>query len=156
MRPMMAFAQGFTIRKGFKRKKRDSMDDIRPILDLIGRKKKIAYVHSVSLIHHTIHSLDHFIRKQRWATRNALENKKYGIVLRVNQLSDGQKLRIKLWPIYALTIVAPFLVSIYGLIRDRKLIWLMHPILCFLSAYASVVEILVYNTTNKAIVSRQK
>lgn len=156
VRPMLAFAQGFTIRKGFKRKKRDAMDDIRPILDLIDQKKKIAYIHSVSLFHHTIHSFDHFMRKQRWATRNAIENKKYGIVLRVNQLSEGQKLRVKLWPIYALTIVFPFFVSIYGLIRDKNALWLMHPVLCFLSAYASIIEILVYNTSNKAIVSRQK
>ncbi|MBA3723313.1 MAG: glycosyltransferase family 2 protein [Candidatus Levybacteria bacterium] len=156
VRPMMALAQGFTVRKGFKRKKSDAMDDIRPILDLLDQKKKIAYVHSVPLYHHTIHSLDHFIRKQRWATRNAIENQKYGIVLRANQLSEGQKLRIKLWPFYALTLLAPIIVSLWGLVKDKQTIWLMHPVLCFLSAYASVIEIVIYNTTSKAIVSRQK
>lgn len=155
-RPMMAFAQGFTIRKGFRRKKQDAMDDIRPILELLDKRKKIAYVHSVSLYHHTIYSLDHFIRKQRWATRNALEKKKYGIVLRANQLSESQRVRMKLWPLYAFSIIVPLLVSIFGLVRDKKIIWLAHPVLCFLSAYASVIEAVMYNTTNRAIVSRQK
>ncbi len=155
VRPMMAFAQGFTVRKGFQRKKRDAMDDINPLYDLLDQKKKIAYVHSVSLYHHTIHSLDHFMRKQRWATRNALEKKKYGIILRVERLSEQQKLKIKLWPVYSLTLVAPLLISLYGVMRDKKSIWLLHPVLCFLSAYASFVEIIVYKTTYKPIVSRQ-
>ncbi len=155
-RPMMAFAQGFTVRKGFKRKKSDAMDDIRPILDLLDQKKKIAYVHSVHLYHDTVRDFDHFFRKQRWATRNALEKKKYGIVLRASQLSQQQKLRIKLWPLYALTIIAPLVVSVYGVFRDKNPVWLMHPVLCFLSAYASIVEVILYKTTTSAIVSRQK
>lgn len=156
VRPMIALAQGFTIRKGFKRRKNDAMDDIRPVYDLLDHKKTVAYVHSISLYHHTIANLDHFIRKQRWATRNSLDNQKYGIILREKQLSGQQKLRIKIWPIYALTIVAPLLVSIWGLIRDRDPIWLFHPVLCFLSAYASVIEIIAYKTTNKPRISREQ
>lgn len=156
VRPMIAFAQGFMIRSNFRRKKRDAFDDIRPILDLLDQKKKMAYVHSVPLYHHTVHSLNHFIRKQRWATRNALERKKYGIVLRADQLSESQRQRIKLWPLYALSIVAPMAVSIHGFIRDKQKIWFFHPVACFLSAYASILEIIVYNTTHKQIVSRQK
>lgn len=155
-KPMIALAQGFTVRKGFRRKKEDQFDDINPILDLVDKEKKLAYVYSIPLYHHTVHSMDHFIRKQRWATRNALEGKKYGIASRTNRLSGSQKLKIKLWPFYALSFFIPLGVGIYGAIRDREEIWLFHPFICLISAYASILEIIVYNTTSKEIVSRQK
>ncbi len=155
-RPLIALAQGFTVRRGFRRKKSDEYDDINPILDLLDKKKKMAYVYSIPLYHHTVHSMDHFIRKQRWATRNALEKKRYGMALRSNRLSKVQKVRMKLWPFYACSFFIPLTVSLWGLIRDKQTIWLFHPIICLLSAYASILEIIVYNTTTKAIVSRQK
>jgi glycosyltransferase involved in cell wall biosynthesis len=154
--PMIALAQGFTIRKGFRRKKSQAFDDIQPVMDILRNKKKIAYIHSVPLYHHTVHSMDHFIRKQRWATRNALENRKYGVALRAKGLSAKQKMRMKLWPIYSLSFFIPFAVAIWGYIYEKKAIWLFHPFICFISAYASILEIIVYNTTSKAIVSRQK
>ncbi len=155
-RPMIALAQGFAVRQGFRRKKEDQFDDINPILDLVDKKKKLAYVYSVPLYHRTVHSMDHFIRKQRWATRNALERKKYGIASRTNRLSGSQKMKMKLWPFYAFSFFIPLTVGIYGAVTDREKIWLFHPFICFLSAYASILEIIVYNTTSKEIVSRQK
>lgn len=154
--PMIAFAQGFVIRGGYRRRKSDAFDDIRPIMDIIKKKKEIAYMYSVPLYHHTVHSMDHFFRKQRWATRNALEKKKYGIALRKQELSSAQQFRIKLWPLYALTFLPPLFVGIWNALREKQSIWLFHPIICFLSAYASVLEILLYNKSNKSPVSRQK
>ncbi len=154
-KPLIAFAQGFAIRKGFVRKKQDAFDDVRPVLDLLDQKKSIAYIHSVPLYHHTIHSLDHFIRKQRWATRNALEKKQYGITHRVVHLSKFQQLRIKIWPLYAFSIVAPLFVGIVRAIQDQELLWLLEPYMCFFSACASFLEVIVYNSTNKPSVSRQ-
>lgn len=154
--PMIAFAQGFTIRSDYRRKKEDAFDDLKPILSLLTDEKKIAYVHSVSVYHHTIRNFDHFFRKQRWATRNSLENQRYGIAYRISELSKGQKFRIGIWPLYALSVIAPLIMGIYSYIRDREPLWLFHPIICFLSAFASLTEVFIY-TINKdgKVVSRQ-
>lgn len=144
--PMISFSQGFTIRGSYKKNKRDIFDDNRPVIELIRGNKKIAYVHSVSIYHHTIKGLGHFIKKQRWATFNALERKNYGIAHRYDTLSAGQKLRMKLWPFYALSIVFPVLNSLRGLIVDRELIWLFHPLNCLYCAYANFIQLMVFIT----------
>ncbi len=156
--PLIALAQGFTIKGSYRRSKVDEFDDIQPIMRLVKglpADRQVAYVHGVSVIHHTTRGLGHFIRKTRWATRNSLSKKNYGIEYRKNTLSSQQKLRIKLWPIYAVTVFAPIVVSIYGLIRDRQSKWIYHPILCLISAFASIYEVMTYNSGNRSMVERQ-
>jgi glycosyltransferase involved in cell wall biosynthesis len=154
-RPMIAFAQGFTILNKYRRVESDSFDDIKPLLDLIDSGKQIAYVHSVSLYHHTIKNVSHFIRKQRWATQNAMENKNYGVRFRYQKLSQGQRFRMLIWPIYSLTIIGPCIRALAGLLIDREPLWLFHPLMCFLSGYASLTQIILYNKVTQKKVSRQ-
>ncbi len=154
-RPMIAFAQGFTIRKKYRRKSEDFFDDCKPIIDLIDSGKMIAYIHSISVYHNTIRDLSHFIKKQRWATQNAISKKDYGVLYRINKLTHYQQLRITFWPFYALSFIFPIFKSIYGLIQDKDPIWLFHPIACWLSAYSSISAIIHYNLTEKKYISRQ-
>lgn len=153
--PLIAFAQGFTIRSKYKRGERHSMDDIKPIMDLVERGKKIAFIHSLPVYHHTIKNLGHFIRKQRWGTRNAITNQNYGISYRAKNLSPSQKFRMKIWPFYAIIFVLPLVNSVYHLIKDKESMWIYHAPLCFISAASSLYEVLVYNMFHKEIVSRQ-
>ena len=152
---MIAFAQGFSIRGGYKRDENDTFDDFLPIIKLIENRKKIAYIHSIPLYHHTIKNLRHFIKKQRWATRNVLSNKNYGINYRLKYLTLSQKIKIKLWPFYAFSIILPVAQSLYGLSRDGEVIWLLHPVMCFVSAASSVREYFNYILNKEKIVSRQ-
>lgn len=144
--PMISFSQGFTIRGSYRRKKRDIFDDNRPVIELIKQNKKIAYIHALSIYHHTINNLAHFIKKQRWATQNALEKKNYGIAHRYSTLSEYQKRRIAVWPIYSISIIFPLIMAIRGVMRDRELLWLFHPVNCLLCAYANFVQLLVFLT----------
>ncbi len=137
-KPLIAVAQGFSVRSGFTRSRKSKFDDVLPVIELIEKKEKIAFVHSVKLYHHTIRDLRHFINKQVWATINALQRKNYGIAHRINYLSNSQQLRFKLWPFYSLTIVSPFLRALYYLLKDKEPMWIFHPFLCIISAYASV------------------
>lgn len=155
MPPMIAFAQGITVRGSYRRSKSDAFDDISPIIKLIKNKKNIAYVHAVSVMHHTTRSMEHFIRKQRWATHNALTKINYGISYRTNFLPAKNRLRMKLWPMYAFSIIGPIVISILGLFRDRNAVWLFHPIAAFLSAYASMIEFLVYTIKKQSRLNRQ-
>ncbi len=154
-KPLMALAQGFIIRSCFNRQPKDRYDDIEPIMKLITQGKYIACVHSVAVYHNTIRDLNHFMRKQRWATLNALQNKPYGIFHRLNSLSSNQRLRIKLWPVYAFSFILPLMRSLIGVIQDKECIWLFHPVNCFLSAWASLTEIISYNIRKVNSVSRQ-
>jgi len=140
--PMMSFSQGFTIRGTYKRKKKDMFDDITPVIDIIKSGKKIAYIHSISVFHDTNRDYKQFIRKQRWATENALSAKNYGIAYRAADLSLLQRMRMYVWPIYSLSIVLPTLRGLYGFLIDREKMWLFHPIECFLCGYANAVQVI--------------
>jgi glycosyltransferase involved in cell wall biosynthesis len=140
IKPVLALAQGFSIRREFIKRKIDDMDDIAPILDLIKDKKLIAYVYSISLYHHTISGIMQFIRKQRWGARNALTGEKFGINSRKNTLSNEQKLRMYLFPIYSLSFIFPCINSIIHLVKDREIMWLFHPIIVFISGASIAYE----------------
>lgn len=154
VRPLIAFAQVFVIRSNYRRNNVDAFDDITPIMRLIEQNKKIAYVHSVSVYHHTISSLSHFIKKQKWATINAISGKNYGLSHRMNYLAPVQRLKIKIWPIYAISVVGPVVRSTYGFLDDREWLWFFHPVMCLISVYASVTAIIGYKLTNRQL-SRQ-
>lgn len=155
VRPMIALAQGMTLRAPFLRAPEDYLDDCKPILDLIDAGEDLAYVHSVDLIHHTINDLEHFMRKQRWATRNAITHRDFGIGHRQAQLAPSQKWRRYLWPLYALTIGPSTLHALIGFVEEREVLWLLHPLLCFLSASASVAETLSHAFGRTGTTSRK-
>ena len=154
-RPLIAVAQGFTVRVGFSRKKKHAFDDVIPVLELLKSKKMIAFAHSVKLYHHTVRSFQHFVKKQGWASVNAVKGKKYGIAYRVNYLSPYQNIKAKVWPLYALSFVFPCIRSIYGIMVDGDPLWIFHPILCMISAWSSIWAIGYYVTHDKRTISRQ-
>jgi len=154
IKPIIALAQGFSMRRGFVKRERNEMDDIQPILDLIGEGRQIAYVHSVSLYHHTIKDLRHFMRKQRWAARNALAGERYGINSRANVLTPGQKVKARLFPLYSLTIVIPCINSVYHWIKDGESLWLFHPFISFVSGVSIAYEYAKIKLGFRAVFSR--
>jgi len=138
--PILAVAQGFSVRKEFVNRKSNEMDDVTPVLELIREDKQIAFVHSINLYHHTISSLGQFVRKQRWGTKNALSGEKFGINSRLNTLSGEQKLKMYLFPAYALSIILPCINSLFHLLKDREKMWLFHPFIAFISGASIVLE----------------
>ncbi len=143
-KPLIAVAQGFTIRKGFIRSKKNDYDDVLPVIELINKKNNIAFVHSVKLYHHTVRNYRHFVRKQIWATVNALQKRRYGVMYRKNYLSDSERFKIRVWPFYALSFIIPLIRSIYYAIKDGEILWIIHSFLCMTSALSSVVAYLIF------------
>lgn len=154
IKPILGVTQGFTVRKDFVKQWKNINDDINPVYDLIKKDKQIAYVYSVSLYHHTVRNFNHFFRKQRWAAKNALENKDYGVISRKEKLSLSQKLRMYVFPIYAFSIVFPLIRSVFGYLFDRENIWFFHPIISFISASAIIYEWLLHKLGLSKDVSR--
>lgn len=142
--PLIAFAQGFTVRSSFKRNKVNSFDDIAPVMEIIKSRKKIAYMHSVDLYHHTVSGFYNFVNKQAWKTRNYLYKKNFGISHRIKLLSEQQTKRIYYWPYYSLTIIPPFLFALYHLVKDREKMWILHPFMCIISGYSSFFVYISY------------
>jgi glycosyltransferase involved in cell wall biosynthesis len=129
--PMLAFAQGTTVRKSFQRKKDSFGDDLAPVVDMIKRKYDLAYVPQAKLIHHTTRTLGEFIRKQRWAIDNYLVGKNYGIRVRQQLFSQKRNWRKVLWPVYACSIVLPIVFAIKGLLTEKQHAWIYHPFLTY-------------------------
>lgn len=153
--PLIALAQGFSVRKRFIDKTRNEMDDIAPIIELIKEGKQIAYVHSASLYHHTVKSLGQFIRKQRWEAKNALSGKEFGINSRLNTLSKEQKIRMYLFPIYSFSIVIPFCNAIVHLLKDREKMWLFHPFITFITGVSITYEYVRIKLSLSSFISRK-
>ncbi|MDO5561321.1 MAG: glycosyltransferase [bacterium] len=155
-KPILAFAQGMTIRRGFKRNTLDAFDDIAPIYDLIKKNKSIAYVYDTYLVHNSLHSCSQFIRKQEWATFNALNRNNYGISHREEYLTFGQKFRMRLWPIYVLMIFPPILYSWVKTIVNLEPIWLYHPLMCYLSVFGSLKAAWKYYVKREKEITRDR
>lgn len=154
-KPLIAMAQGFMVRGNFQRIEKQAFDDITPVLDLLQKNKKIAFVHSVGLYHHTVRDFKHFVKKQMWASVNTIQKKSYGISYRTGYLSKNQNFRMKIWPIYALSFVFPCMRSIYGLVVDNEVMWIFHPFLCMISAWSSIGAIAMYYINSKRTFTRQ-
>lgn len=154
IKPILGVTQAFTVKKGFIKLWKDINDDINPIYDLIKMNKNIAYVHSVDLYHHTVRDINHFFRKQRWAAKNALEDRDYGVIARKINLSKNQKIRMYIFPVYALSIVFPLFRAVIGYLTDRELIWFFHPVISFISASAIIYEWILFRLKLSKDISR--
>lgn len=142
--PLLALAQGFTVRKEYIRERiHDAFDDVLVIYDLIKKKKSIAYVYSVQLYHYTILNFQDFVRKQHRAIENALVYNNAGISKRGIYLTRGQKIRMILFFPYALTIVIPLLQSVVQTTVTGNSVWLLHPYMTFLSAVLLSTEAMI-------------
>lgn len=142
MRPIIALAQGFTIRKKFAPVRSEISDDVLSVYCMIEAGNQIAYVHGVSLWHYTIRDTAQFISKTKRAVENALLRRDSGITKRNRYLTTVQKLRMYLYLPYAFTIILPLLQSIIGAIRHRESAWLLHGYVTIFSAVIIVVHAL--------------
>ncbi len=142
IKPILAFAQGFTIRRGYSRSMNNSLDDITPVFELIQQGKQIAYVHSVDLYHDTVRNSAHFLNKMEWAATNALNRTNYGIAQRQNTLTKKQSIKKLIFPIYAISVIFPTMTALIYAIKVRKTIWLFHPVITFITGFAIIKVIL--------------
>lgn len=134
VRPIIALAQGFTIRKKFLPARHEISDDILSIYNMIDEHKRMAYVHSVTLYHYTIRDTKQFVSKLRRGVDNALLRADSGITKRRVYMTPGQRIRMVLFFPYAFSLILPLLQSIISAVRFREPAWLIHWIMVFFSA----------------------
>ncbi len=141
--PLLAFAQGFCVRKDFIRKKEYEDDDVLPIIQMIEENYKLAYVSSAGIYHFHLKGFRQYLRKMKWRIKNSLDNENVGFNRRNKYLSNSRKLRKYLWLIYGCTFIGPIVDSIRWYVRDREVCWFWHIPASIVLAYLMVYEILI-------------
>lgn len=109
--PLIAFAQGFAVRKEWVRKPEYEDDDILPFIQMIEEGRKIAYVPNAGIYHHHLKGFSHYLKKYQWRIRNSLNQTNFGFDRRAKYLTFSRKARKFLWVIYGNTLIGPVLDS---------------------------------------------
>jgi glycosyltransferase involved in cell wall biosynthesis len=126
-RPLIALAQGFTLRLPYRKPSGTDEDDVAPVEMLLDSGREIAYVERAALEHHTVGGIRDALRKFGPRFRARLTDKAQPVWGRLQTRSRMQRSRAYLWPFYAVSLVFPAASAVYGLIRDRRGEWLYHP-----------------------------
>lgn len=156
--PLVSFDQGFMSRKSYNRPKETEYDDILPVLNLIMYNSRVVFVPYASNFHYTLEKgIFQYIKKIRWIIDNDIsENPSFGLPTRIKYLNFSRKIKFYIWPLYALSIIGPFLYSMLGLIRDRRIEWLYHFPITLVTISVVLFEILrVRIFRQKSLASRQ-
>jgi glycosyltransferase involved in cell wall biosynthesis len=123
--PLIAWAQGFALRKGFNRRGETLGDDILPFIQMVEDKCKMAYV-PAGVYHHHLAGFVQYCRKYRHRVRNSLYQTDIGFENRARYLSRSRRVRRYLWQVYGCSVVAPVLQGLWWAVRDREPCWLWH------------------------------
>jgi len=140
VRPIIALAQGMTIRSVCLQKRVEKDDDIVLLHQLISEGKHIAYVHSVPILHHTVKNFSDMLKKFRRPVVNAFASKNIGLRKRTSSLTHWQKVKILFYVPYSLSMKMPMLVAIGMAIYMKEMLWLMHPVVTYISAIVIIFE----------------
>lgn len=147
--PLLAFAQGFCIRREFSRKKEYEHDDILPVIQMIGEGYKLAYVPTAGIYHYHLKGYMQYLKKFQSRIRNSLINKNAGFDIRYIYLSRLRKFKKYLWLLYGVTIIGPVFDSIRWYMRDNEKCWFWH-----MPASISLSYLIVYEAIMSMIIKK--
>lgn len=125
--PLVALAQGFTMRLPYRKPEGTEEDDVAPVQMLLEQGAEIAYVQSAALEHHTVRGIGDALRKFGPRFRARLTDSQIPVWGRLRSTARTRRLRAYVWPFYSVSFVLPALAAVGGLVRDRRLEWLYHP-----------------------------
>ena len=142
--PMIAFDQGFVVRKSYNRSPETEYDDILPVLVLIKQNMRLAFVPKASNYHYTLEKgIFQYARKMRWIIDNNISpDATFGLPTRMQYLSLGRRIRFYIWPVYAITLIGPMIHSFIGLVLDKKKEWLYHVPITFFTVILILYELI--------------
>ncbi len=142
--PLIAWAQGFGLRRNFKRKAETFGDDILPFIQMVEDGCKVAYVPGAGIHHHHLTGFKSYLKKYQWRVRNSLYQKDIGFDNRAKYLSFLRKVRKYLWLIYGCTFIGPIIDSLRWYIKDREKCWFWH-----IPASVGLSYLIIYELTRQ-------
>lgn len=125
--PLVALAQGFTMRLPYRKPPGTDEDDVAPVEMLIEQGCEIAFVERAALEHHTVRDIGDALRKFGPRFRARMTDSQQPMWGRLKTTARRQRLRAYLWPFYSVSFVLPAAAAVGGLVRDRRAEWLYHP-----------------------------
>jgi len=124
--PLIAFAQGFGVRRSFVRRAGYDKDDILPVIQLIEEGADLAYVPAAGVYHHHLSSFGHFVRKYSWRINNSLGTNDSGFDNRAKFLTRTRRLKKYVFAVYGVTVVLPVIDAAVLAIKERRACMLWH------------------------------
>ena len=118
--PLIAFAQGFCLRKEFVRKEEYEDDDILPVIQMIEDGYKLAYVQNAGVYHFHLEGFRQYLKKFQWRIRNSLKGENAGFDRRRQYLSSARKLKKYIFVFYGCTFIGPLIDSFKWYMLDRE------------------------------------
>lgn len=139
--PLIAWAQGFGVRKSYQRDPATIGDDILPIIQMIEQGRRLAYVPKAGVYHHHLTGFKSFLKKYRARVLGNLYRRAFGMHNRTKYITPERKFCTYLWLIYGCTLIGPLLHSLLWFVRSGKLFWLWHFPATVCLAYITVFEV---------------
>ena len=126
--PLLALAQGATVRRRVFQRAPDRADDVMAVVDILKSGGRLALVPDAELEHHHVAGLRSFYRKYRYRVGVALQPRQ-GYLRRRSSLSLRRRLRAWLWLPYSATLIPPLIHGVFMSVRRRDPVLLYHPVL---------------------------
>ena len=126
--PLLALAQGCTVRRRALQRPAERADDVMAIVDIVRSGGKLALVPGAELEHHHVAGLRSFYRKYRYRVSVALQPRQ-GYLRRRSSLSLSRRLRAWIWLPYSATLIPPVVHGLAMSVRRRDPLLLYHPVL---------------------------
>jgi len=92
--------------------------------------RKFGMIKGYGIYHRYCSNLFGFVRKRKKVAKKNLRRMKSGQKTWVVSINN---MKLILVSVYCATFIGPFIESLFGLHKDRKISWLLHPIFCFTS-----------------------
>ena len=143
------YHQGFVVRKKYLEDKMmpegDLVhDDLLPIVEMVKKGYKIAYVKNAGIHHHTLDSFVHFMRKFNGRMQERLTDSCYGLRTRQKYMCNAMKIRQYTWFLYSLTFIGPVIDMLKGFWQDKSIYWWYHPWACFCLSCSALFNIVIF------------
>ena len=139
--PLVAWAQGFGVRKSYQRDPDTIGDDILPIIRMIEEGRHIAYVRNAGVFHHHLTDFASFRKKYRARVIGNLYRRAFGMHNRTQYISRKRRFRSYVWLIYGCTALGPLCHAVSWWVSRRQRLWLWHFPATVSLAWITVVEV---------------
>jgi len=131
--PLIALAQCTVLKTKIKRELNSNFDDILPLVKIIEKGGKIAYVKDTGIYHFSVKEFNHLRIKFQKRIYNSIKTDSYAS--RENYASTERKIRRYLFLLYSFSFVLPLFDGIRLMVIKRKPYMLLHPIVSFIIGF---------------------
>jgi glycosyltransferase involved in cell wall biosynthesis len=131
--PLIALAQCTVLKTRLNRKKGSHFDDILPLIDIIDKGGRIAFVKNTGIYHFSVKSFSDLNNKFKKRIYNSIKTNSYSS--REQYVSNERKLRRYLFLPYSFLIIMPLSQGIFAALHKHKFYLLMHPIVSFIIGF---------------------